>query len=239
MKFFYQSGAMGYGDGYKWHKYVTPFPEFPIVTKTLTFEKKVGKPWAIAWLPFYGKSTWNKVSLHNPGLRSWIMKNEYNHRIPKLKNIIVSIHGSDYQIQIMCDWLKYLPIMGIELNYSCPNVKNEMNFRIPKTEHDLYLKLNHTQDPTKYDLSRIKRIHINSHPTRYGGISGQYAQQYNWDYIEKWVPKIDTPIAGCSWTNIPEIEQLRRMGCEYVGIASQMLTKPSEVRKIPKYFKED
>ena len=231
MKFFYQSGAMGFGDGYFWHKMVDPFPEYPIVTKTFTMQKKIGKPWAIGFIPYLVKSTWNKVSLHNPGLENYY--EEYDNCF---KDIIVSIHGYDDELDLMCTMLEDSDIKGIELNFSCPNTTNKYNKRIPETDHPLYLKLNYKQNPTHYDLDKIERIHLNSIPTEYGGISGKYAQQYNWDYIQKWNKEIDTPIAGCSWTSIPEIEQLRRMGCEYVGIGSQMLTVPDVVRQIPEYW---
>jgi len=231
MKFFYQSGAMGFGKGWFWHNFVKPFPKFPIVTKTFTLKRKQGNPWAIGFIPFYSKSTWNKIALHNPGLENYFFNFEYDS-----ENIIVSIHGTDDEIQLMCDTLDGYDILGIELNFSCPNVINQFNKRIPETDHDIYLKLNYKQDPTDYDLTKIKRIHLNSIPTKFGGISGKYAQKYNWDYIEKWNKILDTPIAGCSWTNTNDIEQLRRMGCEYVGIASQMLTVPNKVRELPLYL---
>ena len=233
MKFFYQSGAMGYGEGYAWHSMFGSFPDFPIVTKTFTLKKKKGTPWKILWLPGIGESTWNKVALHNPGLENVVK--DYD---SCFKDIIVSIHGTDGEIQVMCDTLDPCDIKGIELNYSCPNVANKMNKRIPETDHPLYLKLNYTQNPTHYDLDRIERINLNSIPTRYGGISGKYAQQYNWKYIEKWREKIETPISGCSWVCEDDIRYLHNvLKCEYIGIGSQMLTIPSLIQDLPEIFK--
>jgi len=243
MKFFYQSGAMGYGDGWFWHEYCKPFPKYPVVTKTLTLMPKKGKPWAILWLPFFGKSSWNKVSLHNPGFLNWKRDVRFDKKKYKnLKNVIVSIHGPDDDIQLMCELLDELPIKGIELNYSCPNVKNEKNKSLPNSPHDLYLKLNHTQEPFDYDLKRIKGIHVNSIPTRYGGISGQAAKKKNWEFIRWYNAYYDRylhkycSMSGCSWTSIADLFTLRDMGCTSIGIGSQMLTMPNLVREIPKHF---
>jgi len=70
MKYFYAAATMGFGPMYWWHRLFS-FPDFPIVTKIVTLNKKQGYPFAI--LPL-GHSTWNHIGLHNPGLNAWLKK---------------------------------------------------------------------------------------------------------------------------------------------------------------------
>lgn len=239
MKFFYQSGAMGfYGEGYLWHRVMPKFPEFEFVTKTITYNKKNGLQFAVAFLPFFGKSVWNKTSLHNPGLRKWIFGNKCNgYNKP---NMIISITGTDEEIQRMCRYIDSTfslgNIAGIEINMSCPNVKQTMFQSLPKTIHPLFLKVRYDTDLRRFAkyLHRVKRIHLNSVPGFKGAISGEVAKFKNWAFIDKWQgAKGIPPIAGASWTCIGDIYDLHiEHGCEYIGIGSQMLTMPSDVRKL-------
>ena len=126
MKFFYSASVMGYGFGYKWHeKY--KFPNFPRVTRTLTCDKNMGLPFAIIK---YGDSVWNKVGLHNMGFYNWMLDYTfYDDPMYDLLNVIISIAGTDEEIEEMVDCLNQsdLNIAGIELNFSCPNVKSFNN----------------------------------------------------------------------------------------------------------------
>lgn len=232
MKFFYQASAMGFGSGWWWHKYVKPFPRFPIVTKTITMHPRKGWPWAVLFLPYLSKSTWNKVRLHNPGFEWWC-----DYGIQDL-NTILSLHGTDEEIQLMADEINMnmfsYSIGGIELNFSCPNVKNENNKKLPETDYPLYLKLNYKQNPYDYGYDikeRIERIHVNALPTFFGGISGRLAQKKNWSFIYRYLDH-GFNVAGCSWTSMNDIKRLEDMGCTHVGIASQMLTNPNLVRQL-------
>jgi dihydroorotate dehydrogenase len=222
MKYFYQSGAMGYGgEGYFWHSFLSyDFPKFPIVTKTITLKPKIGLPFAV--IPF-GKSVWNRISWHNPGLFMWIV----NHA---KRNLIVSLGGTDDEIKEMIEIISFcnLYIKGIELNFSCPH-ENRNNKEIPNTYYKLYLKLRADQNPYDYDLDKIERIHLNTMPKFFGGVSGKITQEKNWKFIENYSK---LPIAGCSFNSMNDIEVLEALGCEYTGIGSTIITNPKLVSQL-------
>jgi len=221
MTFFYSAGAMGLrGEGYWWHKLVgfRP-PPFPAVTKTLTLNRKVGLPFAI--LPI-GHSVYNRVSLHNPGYYEWLLLWR--------PDLVVSLHGTDDEIAEMVRGLNRMDCAGIELNFSCPNVRSPGNKRIPESRHPLYLKLSHADDPHRYDLSRVREIRLNSVPVRFGGVSGKGAQKANWAFIER---HRDLPVAGCSWTTRDDILRLHEYyGCTSFGIGAVMLVNRRLVTEI-------
>ncbi len=223
MKFFYSASVMGYGFGYKWHKKYN-FPNYPRVTRTLTWNKRTGLPFAIVK---YGDSVWNRVSLHNIGIFNWLR--DY---IPG-PNIIVSIVGYDAQIENMLYLFEdmKLNVGGVELNFSCPNVKDFNNVTVPKTKFPLYLKLNHTQNPYNYDLTNVAGIRLNSVPALIGGLSGKVAQKKNWEWIEKYISG-GLNIAGCSFTSIDDIMTLLKMGCKEIGIGSIIMTNPRLIEQI-------
>ncbi len=231
MEFFYQAGAMGYhGEGYAWHHFFNKrFPNYPIITKTITRFKTIGFPFAVLK---FGETIWNKVSLHNPGLDNWYLKYKKNVK----EDLILSIHGSDPDIQYICDYLDHfnVKLKGIELNYSCPNVKTQQNKKLPKTKYKLYLKLNCYQDPYCYDLSQIERIHLNSIPKYFGGISGGMARKDNWAFIEKFI-KEGLNVAGCSAYHLWQFKCLEYMGCKSIGIGSVMLSNPDIVPLLRDY----
>jgi len=217
MKYFYSAGVMGYGNGRFWHKAYN-FPNFTRVTKTLTIGFKTGHPFAVIVV---GNTVWNRVSLHNTGIRSWL----YQNYMVK-GNIIVSIAGTDLEIDLMVGGcLDNMPISGAELNFSCPNVKSFKNKNIPKSEVPLYLKLNHLQDPYDYDLDKITGIRLNSVPKFFGGISGKAAQKYNWPWIEKF-NKEGLNVAGCSCNTVDDLKYMEDIGCKEVGLGSIVLTNP-------------
>ena len=230
MKFFYSASTMGYGEGRLWHKYFN-FPKLPIVTKTLTWDSKIGIPFAV--IP-YMDSVWNRVGLHNMGFFEWFKKYFLNWSINFRKNIIVSIAGTDYQLQSMIDIFieQNLEIGGIELNFSCPNIKSYNNKRIPLSIYPLYLKLNYKQDPyTYHNLDRIKSIRVNSVPKYFGGISGKAAQKNNWEYIKVFNNE-GLNISGCSITSLDDIKILEDLDCKEVGIGSIILTNPRFIEKL-------
>jgi len=227
MKYFYSASVMGYGEGRGWHRYYN-FPKLPIVTKTLTFDSKIGIPFAVLKK---GNSVWNRVGLHNIGFFEWFKKYYLKWPDDFRKNIIVSIAGADWEIESMIGLFEAVPdyyIGGIELNFSCPNVKSFHNIVTPKTEIPLYLKLNCKQDPYDYDLNNITGIRLNSVPKYFGGVSGKAAQKYNWEYI-KVFNRDGLNIAGCSITCDEDIKILEDLGCKEIGIGSIILTDRSIV----------
>lgn len=224
---------MGYGDGYWWHRFFN-FPKLPFVTKTLTLKPKIGMPMAIVK---WKNSVWNRVGLHNIGVEEWFR--QYGQSAPE--ETILSIAGNDDEIGNLIDRLDLfcgLFLSGIELNFSCPNIKSYKNKRIPYASYlmkilkcPLYLKLNHKQNPFKYDLSDISGIRVNSVPTLVGGLSGKVAQKKNWEFIRR-CNREGLNVAGCSFTSLDDIKRLEDMGCKEIGIGSIMLTDPKLVERL-------
>ena len=228
MEFFYSAGVKGYGLKNRIMHRCYNFPILPAVTKTLTLNKKTGWPFAILK---FGETVWNKVSLHNCGFYDWYLT-YYNNDL--FQDVIVSIAGTDTEIDEMIDFLKPTKIKGIELNFSCPNVKSYNNTYTPETLHNLYLKLNHTQDPYQYNLDRIKGIRVNSIPTKFGGLSGKSAQKKNWKFIEKF-NKEGLNVAGSSCLNFDDFKRMEDIGCKEVGLGTVTLINPKTVEHLRKY----
>lgn len=218
--FMYAGGAMGWGKGHLWHKLLgLKFPDFPIITKTMTLSEKIGYPYAVV---ITGKSVFNHYGHHNKGFE-YFMNNHYN------KDLIVSIAGTDFEVEYMVNYLNQFDIKGIQLSYSCPNVEDQKNKIIPKSKHDIYLKLNHLQDPYRFDLSRVKAITVNSVPCWFGGGSGKYAQKYNWPWIKKFNEE-GLNVHGASWITMDDIKYLEEYcGCTTLDIGSVMLVNPKLV----------
>ena len=225
MDYFYSASVMGYGSGRFWHS-LFDFPNLPRVTKTITLNSRIGIPLAIIK---YGNSVWNHVSLHNIGFYRFF--SEVN--IPNAYNTIVSLAGKDHEIEHMVGILNQSPILfgGIELNFSCPNVKDQKNINIPRSKYPMYLKLNYLQDPYKYDLNNIKGIRLNAIPTMFGGLSGEAAQKKNWSFIRKF-NKEGLNVAGCSATEGGHLYMLGELGCKEIGLGSVVLTNPKLVESI-------
>ena len=217
--FFYAAGTKGFGKGYRWHKFFK-FPKFNTITKTITLRRKIGNPFAIIHL---GNSIYNRIALHNIGIERWL-KEYYD------PNLILSIAGTDYEMEEIIDILQDRQLRGVELNFSCPNVKNFKNKKIPRTKYRLFLKLNYKQDPYDYELDRIERINLNSIPRFGGGISGRLARKYNWSFIRRYQ---DLSISGCSFSSTDDIKRLEEyFGCKKISIGSVMLINPFLVENL-------
>jgi len=218
-KYFYAAATMGFGKGYIWHKFFR-FPKFDVITKTITLKRKIGNPFAIIHL---GNSIYNRIKLHNIGIEGWL-KEYYD------PNLTLSIAGTDDEIERMIEILHGRPLKGIELNFSCPNVRGFRNKRIPKTKYKLFLKLNYKQDPYNYDLDKIERIDLNSVPRFHGGISGKLARKHNWGFIKK---HRDLSISGCSFSSMNDIRKLEEyLGCKEISIGSVILINPFLVENL-------
>ncbi len=237
MKFFYSASVMGYGDGRWWHKYYN-FPDFPRVTKTLTFKPKTGIPFAVLK---FRDTVWNKIGLHNIGYLNWFYNiyNNWCYNFDRRRRITVSLSGTDDEIERMLSVLDLFcdEFAGIELNFSCSNVKNNKNKQVPYTELmkrlkcPLYLKLGCHQDPYAYDLNNVTGIRLNSIPWITGALSGKAARKGNWAFIEQF-NKEGLNVAGCSFTDTQHLNQLRDLGCTEVGIGSVILTNPKLVEQL-------
>jgi len=234
--FHYASGTMGCaGEGYWWHRFYD-FPNLPFTVKTLTLDKNIGLPFAIMRI---GRSVFNRVSLHNCGLLTWIDK--YYDNI--CNGATISIHSQySSEIQLMSNLInnmclsnKNSKIVAIELNYSCPNVKKTNIKIIPKSTLPIFLKLNYKQDPYDYNLDRVEGIRLNSVPTLFGGGSGKIAKSKNWSFIKRYI-KDGINVSGCSFEDYDDLNRLRNMGCTEISIGSTILTNPKLIEYIGRNY---
>ena len=96
-----------------------------IVPKTVTFHPRVGNPPARIFETPSGMI--NSIGIENPGIDAFITD-----KLPALKNIgvplIISISGQDEEewVGIMGKLNTQTGITGVELNLSCPNLKNKV-----------------------------------------------------------------------------------------------------------------
>lgn len=224
MRFFYSSGAMGYGNGWWWHRFYH-FPKLPVVTKTITLRPRKGYPFAIIRI---GNTIYNHFALDNMGVLEWIKQNPDT-------SVVVSISGEDHEIEQMIYVIEesLLPVTGIELNYSCPNVEHPRSKRIvPNSVLPLYLKLNSQQDPYDFDLDNICGIRVNAVSCWFGGMSGKAAQKFNWPFIRKFNTE-GLNVAGCSFLCLDDIRYLEEYcGCKEIGIGSTILIKPKLIESL-------
>jgi len=236
IKFIYAAGAMGfYGEGHWFHKLFN-FPKYPFITKTLTLSKKNGFPFAV--IPF-GRSVWNKVSLDNPGIVDWKHKYDNLKQKPIFSYNTISIYPIDQmELDFMINQIRYwfLGSVNIEINLSCPNTNRNNWDKIPLIINkydgvDIWVKLNYKQNPLDLNLSNIQGIRLNSIPTKFGGVSGKWAQDKNWEFIQKYNKYIN--ISGCSWSTEKELHDLIDMGCKEISIGSVIITNPMLVEKLP------
>jgi len=122
------SGALGFGRGYFWERpllwagLIKPEALGAVITKTITQQPRIGNwkgwnPWQV--LQPIDKGWVNNYGLTNKGI-DWFLKSEYKKAFTN--NLIVSIN--DYTPRAMVNMVKKLdryPVLGIELNISCPN----------------------------------------------------------------------------------------------------------------------
>jgi dihydroorotate dehydrogenase (NAD+) catalytic subunit len=128
------SGALAWmGEGWwwehplRWMGLIRP-DELTVISKTLTYEPRVGNlkmwcPWRCVRLISQGAV--NAVGLTNPGYKWWIKK--YPKKIVKTGwKVIASIMpNTPQEAEEMVGALTYCPIVGIEINLSCPNVNHD------------------------------------------------------------------------------------------------------------------
>ncbi len=257
------SGALAYdGRGWPWEwplrwlGLLDP-SYFTVVTKSLTRQPRRGnlrwwRPWGCVRLLRGG--TVNAVGLTNPGIEWWCR--DVAPTIPQLPaKLIVSLFSTNAdEFAEMARMLDALPIVGIELNCSCPNTPGE---RVAETQHvvdvvdavravtrhPVLLKLSVTHDYcaiAKALQGKIHAIAINSvpwtiaFPDRHsplahfgnGGVSGQLAQVHTWQMLQELVDVTSTPIIGPSVWRYDDIARLRRLGAKAIGFGSIFLRAP-------------
>ncbi len=154
------AGALSFGRGYSWEKYVLiPLgiidPKlFTIITKTITLFPRQGhvRWWRPGVLPFSDGGAINQMGLPNPGLQ-WLIDQHRQKLFPVNIPTIVSVTpwtvSEGYEIGRQLE--KMPEIKGIEINLSCPNTEHKKNnistvceiFRAVKsqTRHPVGIKL--------------------------------------------------------------------------------------------------
>jgi dihydroorotate dehydrogenase len=156
------SGALAYGRGWWWERYgLLPLrilrPEqYTVITKTLTYEPTRGR--YVWWHPFtctlpvldHRWGVVNCFGLTNPGLLAW----EEDHYWDRgCRRVVVSYMPKDEREAVLgakiLNDLKDL--LGIELNFSCPNV--DRRGVVEKTALLTRLVLAHTSHPVGVKLA--------------------------------------------------------------------------------------
>lgn len=166
LDFICASGALGwYGEGWWWERPLRWLgficsEELTVVSKTLTFEPVVGNlrwwcPWRCVRLIKGGAV--NAVGLTNPGYRWWIEKIPARIEKKGWKVIPSIMPKTREEAAKMAKAFSKCPIVGIEINLSCPNVEHDASVRhavdivetvLENTDFPVIVKLGY-QDPFK------------------------------------------------------------------------------------------
>tara|TARA_B100001175_G_scaffold41528_1_gene30793 strand:+ start:2607 stop:3317 length:711 start_codon:yes stop_codon:yes gene_type:complete len=175
----------------------------------------------------FEKQGWvNKIGLRNKGIDWAIKKYKYD----KQSIISIAIMERD-EIDILNT--KIPDAMDLELNISCPNVKNNL------IHNDLYkflnlerkwcsIKLSPNTDISlvdKYYDQGFRQFHCcNTLLTEYGGLSGISIQEYSFKLIKEIKSKYNDVeiIGGGGITTIDDIEKYKKYGAEHYSISSLM-----------------
>lgn len=175
----------------------------------------------------FEKQGWvNKIGLRNKGIDWAINKYKYD------KDSIISIAIMDRdEINILNT--KIPNSMNLELNISCPNVKNNL------IHNDLYkflnlerkwcsIKLSPNTDISlvdKYYEQGFRQFHCcNTLLTEYGGLSGISIQQHSFKLIKEIKSKYNDVeiIGGGGITKIDDIKKYKKYGADHYSISSLM-----------------
>lgn len=257
------SGALAYdGRGWPWEwplrwcGLLDP-SYFTVVTKSLTRHPRRGNlRW---WNPFacvhvLDGGTVNAVGLTNPGLAWWC--ESVGPRVEKFPyKLMVSLFSTDAaEFAEMARMVDRFPLVGIELNCSCPNTDGERVASVAHvaavvdavravSRHPIILKLSVTHDYcaiAKAVQGKIHALSINSVPWRVafpsrvsplaalggGGVSGRLAQVHTWEMLQELVEVTSTPVIGPSVWHYDDIARLRRLGAKAIGFGSIFLRYP-------------
>ncbi len=218
------SGALGWkGRGWEWEQplvwcgFIKP-KLFLNITKSLSRNPIKGNlSWLHPWtcVKLIDGGVVNAVGLTNKGF-SWWMEHVAPY-ITEDMNICVSLYGEHEDILWMVDQLEQsgVPIVGIEINRSCPNTGHDiagenvadsiiLTVKQAKklTRHPLLVKLSCVQQYLKIALALYgiaEAINLNSVPWKIafpgkvsplaklggGGVSVRPAQKHNWKAVEE------------------------------------------------------
>lgn len=255
LEYLASSGALAYnGRGYWWEQplrwtQLLDTSLFVPITKTLTYLPNEGyckKLNPFSCIRFVEGGVLNAVGLGNPGIDWWV-KNVKNF------NGIISISYEDeYTLRSILKRIEDIDIIAIELNISCPNIKNDFEcnnieylLKIAKSysKFPIIIKLgyNHKIEELFPQIEKyIDAISINSIPWNIiypnikspfeelggGALSGKIVQPYTWNFIKQLKNVTDVPIIGCSVWEYEDIEKLYNLGVCAISFGSIFLRYP-------------
>ncbi len=232
---------------------------FTIVTKTLTRYPRKGHlrwthPWSVV-KTLNGDGIVNAIGLTNGGIEWWLQ--EIEPTIPLDYHIVVSLEADqEKELCEMLGMIQTLPLMGVELNLSCPNtasfdlqstqkVVNLCRAANTVSHFPLIAKLSWTHDYKTIaaeleTMKKIQAISINSIPWKSlypekksplekfegGGVSGKHIQKFTWKMVEELSKISRIPVIGPSVWNYGDIQKIFDLGAKAVSFGSIFVKKP-------------
>lgn len=230
---------------------------FTVVIKTLTRHPRKGnlklyRPWmCIRFLPH---GAVNAVGLTNPGIEWWcktIGPTVHKKRIALIGSILSE---SIKELKEMALMLNDYEFVGLEVNASCPNSKDDLLSNTKKviegalavkekSRMPLILKLSvvHDIETIVRELNGcVETYSINSVPWNIafpdrksplaklgnGGVSGKIVQSHTWGLLEKLVRITNTPIIGPSVWDYDDIAEVRKRGARAISFGSVFMRYP-------------
>jgi len=263
IKYVAASGALSFdGKGYshewplRWIGLIDP-SLFTVVAKTVTYKPRKGnlcwyKPWGcIRLLP---GGVVNAVWLTNKGIRWWCEEKGIFADKRKISLVGSILSDNNYELVEMATMMNDFDLVGLELNWSCPNTKGDFLENTTKiiegcravkkvSYFPLIIKLSvvHGVEAILPAVEGIvEAISINSVPWAIifpnkkspfahlggGGVSGKVAQPHTWGFVEKLVSLTKVPIIGPSVWEFSDIEKLREIGAKAISFGSIFLRYP-------------
>lgn len=231
---------------------------FTVVTKTLTAAPRIGNlrmvaPWrCVKLLP---DGAVNAVGLTNPGIDWWCRT--VGPRVAHLRwPLIVSLLSNDAaELATMVRRVSQFPIVGIELNLSCPNTREAglnavddllrlVDAAAAATPLPLIAKVGITHDVDRLVpqlVGKIDALAINTVPWAMcypdvkspladlggGGVSGKPARQLIWPLVKKLALLSSIPvIAPGMWTR-EDGAKLYALGAQAISFGTLFLRHPT------------
>ncbi len=258
------SGALGFdGKGWlherlflsHWKKLFDP-ALFTVVAKTVTFNPRKGNyhwywPWGCIQPIFQdGRIVGmvNAVGLTNKGIGWWCEEKGIHADRKKIPLVGSILSDNIYELVEMAHILNDFDLVGLELNWSCPNTKGDFLENSQKiidgckavkkvSRFPLILKLSVVHD-IKSILPKVEgiveAISINSVPWVVifpdrkspfvhlggGGVSGKVAQPHTWGFVKTLVSMTSIPVIGPSVWEFEDIAKLRKIGAKAISFGS-------------------
>ena len=256
------SGALAFdGKGWiwevplKWLGLINPLL-FTVVIKTLTLQPRRGN---LRWynpfrcVRFLKGGIVNAVGLTNPGINWWCQRigPRINLKGPPL---IGSILGEPNELVELAKMLNGYPLVGLEINASCPNTTEDILTNIGRviasceavkkvSRFPLLLKFSVVHDFLKIVpkvQGLIEAFSINSVPWNLvfpgqesplakfggGGVSGKIVQPYTWKMVGKLSVISSIPVIGPSVWDFEDIATLRQFGASAISFGSVFIPYP-------------